>query len=590
MISGNINNSPVRQVKGKVELYEGSTLLNTFTYRDRLKSFTVERVGEESKFFGFGVCQKINVKLIDKDRELDISTANSFRAYLTTGDEYYTPFPIFYITEVHRDENTNELSITAYDLIYFAKGITFTGITHTINDYLPTPIEGYIPNLGDYAISCVKQLDMADRPDFNFPPVLIPEEITASFDAFEIQYEQGANLEGTESIKDVLDDIAEATQTIYFVGLWQDLKNGPITQVFRFERIGAPDETGAPKEGLTIGKSDYIDLDTKTNRRLAAIYHTTQLGDNVSDSEEEGEEGEEENNLNKDVVASLEISGTTQYVRDNAFWENRADIGALVENALAAIGGLTINQFECSWRGNYLLEPGDKINLITKDDKVVSSYILNDVIEYDGSLRQKTQWKYEDTEGETSSNPATLGEALNQTYARVDKVNRKITMLASDVKANGDDVENLSKLILDPDGIQATVQSIQETTDDAIEKINGELDTLTKSVELGMTDEAVEIKINEALSNGVNSVETTSGFTFNQDGLKISASDSDISTLIDETGMKVSIGDDPDPVLAATNDGVNAINLTARQFLIIGTRSRLEDYGSNRTACFWIGG
>ena len=56
--------SPVRDIDAKVELYNGSTLLKSFSSRDKLIEFTVERIGEENKFFGFGIAQKINVKLI----------------------------------------------------------------------------------------------------------------------------------------------------------------------------------------------------------------------------------------------------------------------------------------------------------------------------------------------------------------------------------------------------------------------------------------------------------------------------------------------------------------------------------------------
>lgn len=110
-------NSPVRNVRARVELYNGSTLISTFKYTDRLKSFTVERVGE-GKFFGFGICQRLNVKIIDKDRELSITTANTFNVAFGTNNSYIYPFPVFQVSEVHRDEATNELSITAYDVIY----------------------------------------------------------------------------------------------------------------------------------------------------------------------------------------------------------------------------------------------------------------------------------------------------------------------------------------------------------------------------------------------------------------------------------------------------------------------------------------
>ena len=103
-----------------------------------------------------------------------------------------------------------------------------------------------------------------------------------------------------------------------------------------------------------------------------------------------------------------------------------------------------------------------------------------------------------------------------------------------------------------------------------------------------MTSDSVQIAINKALENGVNKVSTSTGFTFDDAGLTISKSDSEMSTLIDDDGMKVSKNEEE--VLTADNTGVNAINLTARQYLIIGTKSRFEDYGDSRTGCFWIGG
>ena len=43
-------------------------------------------------------------------------------------------------------------------------------------------------------------------------------------------------------------------------------------------------------------------------------------------------------------------------------------------------------------------------------------------------------------------------------------------------------------------------------------------------------------------------------------------------------------------VLKANNTGVDAVNLHASTYLVVGNRSRFENYGTNRTGCFWIGG
>ena len=69
MITDNTNvwNSPSRNIEGKVELFTSSTdsPANTFLSTDHLKSFSIERVGEDSKFFGFGICQKTKIELVD---------------------------------------------------------------------------------------------------------------------------------------------------------------------------------------------------------------------------------------------------------------------------------------------------------------------------------------------------------------------------------------------------------------------------------------------------------------------------------------------------------------------------------------------
>ena len=60
------------------------------------------------------------------------------------------------------------------------------------------------------------------------------------------------------------------------------------------------------------------------------------------------------------------------------------------------------------------------------------------------------------------------------------------------------------------------------------------------------------------------------------------------STTITENGMTVS-KDDTD-LLTANDKGVMAKDLNASTYLIIGGRSRFENYKTDRTGCFWIGG
>jgi hypothetical protein len=62
--------SLARDITARVELYEGSALLQIFNRRDNLKAVTVERTGTQGKFFGFGVSHKLTANIIDKDRSV----------------------------------------------------------------------------------------------------------------------------------------------------------------------------------------------------------------------------------------------------------------------------------------------------------------------------------------------------------------------------------------------------------------------------------------------------------------------------------------------------------------------------------------
>lgn len=110
--------------------------------------------------------------------------------------------------------------------------------------------------------------------------------------------------------------------------------------------------------------------------------------------------------------------------------------------------------------------------------------------------------------------------------------------------------------------------------------------------QIQQTANDISIRIDALESNSeVTSVTTTTGYTFNAEGLTIHKSGDEITNLLDNTGMYVSRGEDY--ILTANNVGVEAINLTANQYLIVGVNSRFENYASStdskRTGCFFIG-
>ena len=125
----------------------------------------------------------------------------------------------------------------------------------------------------------------------------------------------------------------------------------------------------------------------------------------------------------------------------------------------------------------------------------------------------------------------------------------------------------------------------------SVSEVQDDVKTLTEAI---MGEDGLAVRITTLENTGVSEVTTTTGFTFNAEGLTIYESGKDIENKLNNEGMQVSriSGDETTPILTANTDGVDALNLHSRQFLIIGDNSRFENYDNgteaNRTACFHI--
>ena len=665
-------NSPVREIKGRVELYEGSTHLQTFNYDDHLHSFTIDRMGEDSKFFGFGICQKLTLKLIDKERKINITKNHTLDAAYGVDGFFVYPNPRFHVDEINRDENTNELNIVAYCDLYKATA-------HTVQEIKEEGLLAY--TIEDFANICARILELPLRIDENVLP------------AFQTYYYEGANYAGEETIKDALDDIAEATQTIYFIDTNWNL-------VFR--RLDPNAEAA-----FMLDKSKYFSLDTKETVGLGTIVHTTELGDNVDISTfvrgrnifNPEEFVPEENTDYPTVVAAIDkgvsvngycgkmiyasklklntdycfsckckqISGESRYpyilvrgdhdyiggsysaikdeykikfntldnhyiaiefivgvgnaytnmpgtveftevqleessvntlyqpyqnigvkqfVRDNPFWELRDDISELMDAAITGAGGITITPYTCSWRGNFLLEIGDKIGIERKDGSIVYSYLLEDTVYYQGYLSGKSEWSFEENTNETASNPATLGAMLNNATARVDKLNKEISLIVQGIDVNSSAITSLQ---VDTNGIFGSIYAVEQNLNEKMGTVNNDIEVIKQQVNAALTKDQLSIEIQKEISNGVvDKVVTGTGYVFDADGLTISKTNNELSTTVTEDGIEVKRNNET--VLVADNSGVKAEDLHATTYIIIGDNSRLETWQGNRTACFWIGG
>ena len=470
------NISSTSAVRAKVELYNGSTLAATCACSDYLQDFVVNRQGDTSKFFGFGICQKLSLNLIDIDKQLpEVTTDHTIKVHFGDGTNFGCPYPTFYISEVNRNERDRTITCTAYDRLNIASQLSFADLGINTPYTFRTLAQAIASHLG------------------------VGLNIINDNGAFETLIDS-VNLDedNNKTVRNILDNIAECTQSIYFINYENRLT---------FKRLAYGAQGIFP-----ITKDLYFELDTQTAKVLTGICHTTELGDNVIAGDE---------------------SGTVQYVRNNPFWELRTDIGTLLDNAYANTQGCSITQFRCDWDGNYTLEIGDGIELQQNDDSFAQSYLLNDTITYDGTLSEITEWIYSENDSETASNPSTLGEKLNQTFARVDKVNKEIELLITEVDGAN---EQLATLKLTTDSINLKVLEHEEKIEAFEELETGQIVDRMAQIEIELDG------INTIVSENTTKVEAIEADNeeINDELTTLKAADTALGGRIDSTQSRIS--------------------------------------------------
>lgn len=146
----------------------------------------------------------------------------------------------------------------------------------------------------------------------------------------------------------------------------------------------------------------------------------------------------------------------------------------------------------------------------------------------------------------------------------------------------------ISNLELNNDSIEASVSKLETTTLTTLDGIKTTVSKLEEKAGLAITEEDVTIAIESKLENADGIFITGTDYGFSADGLRIAKDGQAMESLLDNSGLEVSRSGEE--ILTADDTGVNALNLTARQYLIVGNHARFENYGTGRTACFWIGG
>ena len=443
--------SPRREISCYIEM----NLEDTYEIlrKEQIYNWKIERNAEDSKFFGTGVCQKMTLETIMTDFGSQVRTINPVSG--VTGFTFSTP--LFYITEVIQDEVANKITYTAYDGLYFAT-------LHKIKE-ANLPSTYTIKELAEKAVALIPELSGVDTSSLNLPFT-------------------SANLSGEETCREIFDDIAEATQTNYYVN---------SENILCFKRMNTIVSVNVPKTA-------YFEATTGAVYVLKTIMSVTELGDNASST----------------ATGSPDVSGieVTQYVRENCFYTQLKDtqIKNALQYAINNVGNSYLYEYSIKWRGITATEPFDIISFANRDGLYVETVLFNDTISYNGGLIEQSSWSYK-AQDETEESSG-IGERINNTFARVNKVDNTVKIHAGLINNLQEEYAELNVTV---DGINTKVQKNTgdiSTLNQTATEINTQVQKNTGDIStLNQTATELRSEVTDANNNASQAIQTANGFS-----------------------------------------------------------------------------
>lgn len=246
------------------------------------------------------------------------------------------------------------------------------------------------------------------------------------------------------------------------------------------------------------------------------------------------------------------------------------DLEPVAEALYQQLKDVTYTPCKVTLPANMHIRAGHIIPITDGNGRELTAYVMS-------RIQSGQRDTLECTGSYTRSSSAAVNSQTFQAYTG------KVLNLRTDVDGlkaeNKNAAGDIAKLKLDLEGISTEVS-----------KQKGETEGLKESItQVTQTAEGLSLQVKTIRDNGTKKLRTGKGYTFDDEGLKISDEGGEISNLLDHTGMYVKRGGEI--LLKANSDGVEAIDVTVRNYLQVGPFARFEDYtngaDSQRTACFF---
>lgn len=301
----------------------------------------------------------------------------------------------------------------------------------------------------------------------------------------------------------------------------------------------------------------------------------------------------------EDGVRSFKFGDDTR----NNLWINQENMYIVDEDQVQKIynkiKGLTANTFE----GKTIIDPaidiGDKIVIDGKN--VIYQGEMSLEGKFIAQISSKIQIKQKE---ETTVKKESQKVVNRRVQSRINQAEGKIEQLAEETSENS---KKITKHEQDINGITNTVSTnttdINNNYQEIINKLGDKAQkddviSLENKVETIQNDTEYAIKVSEDIqANGVSKVKTETGYTFDNDGLKIKKTNAKTKSKFNEAGLEINdaTGSSEESLLYAGYDEkigetiVKSKNMVVGKYLTVGTYSRTEDYEEG-TGVFWIGG
>ena len=311
--------------------------------------------------------------------------------------------------------------------------------------------------------------------------------------------------------------------------------------------------TPSTSEYNILTNDNYYSL--KTQKKMYGPVNRIVLGS----SSIEGQESVRENSQ------SILDNGLTEIgIYDNPILYTK-DLQNQASLAADRLLGLTYTPLTMETPGHPWLLGNERITVYDMENTPRYTYAFNRVIHYAGHIKTTLANNADTKQAVLKAFKRALFKEIRDVHVRVDKQTGEIETLSSRVQtAMG--------------GLKSIENTVRQLVTDTYTK------TEIQEIVRGVAEDGTV----------VSSVNTTTG-TFDNTGLTIEQTNADTKTNINANGMYVynTTGTSDDPVLTANATGVIAKNVRVRQYLNIGTHSRIEDYthtdGTVGTGVFWIG-